>query len=162
MTSELSPRREPPDRAEVAFRPPVVLGLSLAAGFLGRWITPLTFLPEGASAVLGPAVIGVAAALFGWAGYTMHAGNASIPTYEPTDVIVANGPYRLSRNPIYLAMVLILCGVGVWVNSLWFLGGAGVSAVLLTRGVIFREEQYLERKFGPEYLSYKARVRRWL
>ena len=162
MSSKESAVPELLDHAGVAFHPPVVLALSLAGGFLGRWIVPLTFLPGEVSEMLGPLVLAVSLGVFGWAGYTMHTGDASIPTSDPTDTIVMNGPFRFSRNPIYLSMVLVLCGVGAWANSLWFLGWAGVSAVLLWWGVISREERYLERKFGSEYFSYKARVRRWL
>ena len=92
----------------------------------------------------------------------MRAGGTSIPTNEPTDVIVSAGPYRFSRNPIYLAMVMLLVGVGVWANSLWLIGMAVLDAILLFRGVISREEAYLRRKFGLEYSDYAERVRRWL
>ena len=59
-------------------------------------------------------------------------------------------------------MILLHVGVGVWTNSLWFFVLAAISVALLTWGVILREERYLERKFGAEYLSYKSRVRRWI
>ena len=71
------------------------------------------------------------------------------------------GPYRFSRNPIYLGMVLLQIGVGDWSNSLGFIGLAALSVVLLNWGVISREERYLARKFGQPYLAYKERVRRW-
>jgi protein-S-isoprenylcysteine O-methyltransferase Ste14 len=74
----------------------------------------------------------------------------------------AGGPYRLSRNPIYLSMILLQVGVGIWTASLWFFILAAVCVALLTWGVILREERYLTRKFGDEYLSYKSRVRRWI
>jgi protein-S-isoprenylcysteine O-methyltransferase Ste14 len=162
LSSRESAGSERPDNAGVAFHPPVVPALSLALGFLGRWIVPLTFLPGDAPEILGPFVVTVPLGLFGWAVYTMHAGHTSVRTSDPTDTIVVNGPFRFSRNPIYLSMVLVVCGVGVWANSLWFLGWAGVSAALLWWGVISREERYLERKFGPQYSAYKKRVRRWL
>ncbi len=72
------------------------------------------------------------------------------------------GPYRFSRNPIYLAMVLLQLGFGVWANSLWFFALAILSALLLAWGVILREERYLEHKFGDGYVAYRTRVRRWL
>ncbi len=59
-------------------------------------------------------------------------------------------------------MMLLLLGLGVWSNSLWFLGLAMVAVVSLTYGVILREEHYLEGKFGSEYRAYRARVRRWI
>ena len=91
----------------------------------------------------------------------MHRWNASIPTNEPTNSLVFKGPFRFSRNPIYLSMVSLLLGVGIWTNSLWFIGLAALVVVLLFWGVISREERYLERMFGEEYLNYKRRVRRW-
>ena len=72
------------------------------------------------------------------------------------------GPYRFSRNPIYLSMILLHLGAGVWTKSLWFFVLAVLSVALLAWGVISREERYLERKFGDAYLSYKSRVRRWI
>ena len=153
---------EMPDRADVAFHPPVLLALALLLGFAMRWLTPLRFLPQDVTAPLGPAVV---AASFGWviwAVVTMRRGGGSIPTSEPTAAIVVRGPYGWSRNPIYLSMVVLQVGVGIWANCGWFLGLAASSAGLLWWGVISREERYLERKFGAAYLAYKARIRRWV
>lgn len=150
------------DHAGVAFHPPLLLGLALGLGFLLRWLMPLHLLPNGFPAAIGPVVVGVALGFFLWAVYTLVSGGASIPTSKPTDAIVMRGPFRFSRNPIYLAMVLLQVGVGIWTDSLWFIVLAAVSAWLLWWGVISREERYLERKFGNEYLAYKAKVRRWL
>ena len=155
-------RPEPLDHAGVAFHPPLLLALVLLVGFLARWLVPLNFLSHALSISIGPIVT---AASFGWsfwALYTMRTGDASIPPSEPTNAIVVRGLFRFSRNPIYLSMLLLQVGIGIWANSLWFLGLAVVSAVLLWWGVILREERYLEYKFGAEYLSYKGRVRRWL
>ena len=100
--------------------------------------------------------------LFAWAVMTMRREGASIPTGEPTDTIVARGPYRFSRNPIYLSMVALLTGIGFWANSGWFIALAVLAVVLLNWGVILREERYLERKFGKTYLNYKIQIRRWI
>ena len=159
---EENQRTEFPDHAGVAFHPPLLLGLALILGFLLRWIIPLTFLPNGFPAAIGPVVVAVAFGFFLWAVFTLVSGGASIPTSEPTDAIVMRGPFRFSRNPIYLAMVLLQVGVGIWTDSLWFIVLAAATAVLLWWGVISREERYLGRKFGNEYLAYKAKVRRWL
>jgi len=111
---------------------------------------------------IGPAIVALAFAIFFWAASTMLRGHTSIPTNTPTDAIVTGGPFRFSRNPIYLSMVLLQIGVGVWTKSLWFFVLAAISGALLTWGVILREEQYLEQKFSNGYLSYKSRVRRWI
>ena len=151
-----------PDHAGVAFHPPLLLAVSLGVGFLLRWIAPLSVIPSTASVMIGPAIVALAFGVFLWAAMTMLRGHASIPTNKPTDAIVAGGPFRFSRNPIYLSMILLHLGVGAWTKSLWFFVLAALSVALLTGGVILREERYLERKFGDEYLSYKSRVRRWI
>ena len=155
-------RAEPADHAGVAFFPPLLLALALLVGFGARWIVSVEWVPGALAVFVGPAVTAVSLGLFLWAVYTMRAGDASIPTNEPTDAIVTRGAFRFSRNPIYVSMLLLQVGVGIWANSLWFLGLAAISAMLLSWGVISREEQYLERKFGTDYLAYKALVRRWL
>lgn len=151
-----------PDHAGVAFHPPLLLAASLGVGFLLRWLAPLPVLTSTASVMVGPAIVALSLGIFVWAASTMLRGHASIPTNRPTDAIVAGGPFRFSRNPIYLSMILLHIGVGAWTKSLWFFVLAALSVALLTWGVILREEQYLERKFGDEYLSYKSHVRRWI
>ena len=162
MTTTTAGPTTVPDHADVAFHPPFLLAGSLLLGLLARWIVPFSFLPRDLAAPLGPVVTVAAFGLFVWAALTMRAGHASIPTSEPTDAIVVSGPYRFSRNPIYLAMLVLHVGVGVWTDSGWFFVLAWVSALLLRWGVISREERYLESKFGADYLDYTARVRRWL
>ena len=160
-THEVAPT-EPLDHAGVAFHPPILLLLALLVGFGARWTIPLPFLPAGVTVPVGLTIVIASLTWFGWAVRTMHFGGASIPTSEPTDAIVTQGPYRLSRNPIYLSMVALQVGVGVWANSGWFLALAACSMGLLWWGVISREERYLHQKFGDSYLEYTKRVRRWI
>ena len=150
-----------PDHAEVAFHPPLLLLGAIALGFAARWLALAEFLPSGVALTVGPTLTVAAFGIFLWAALTMHRGGASIPTGQPTDRIIAGGPYQFSRNPIYLGMVLLQIGIGFWANSLWFIGLAALSVVLLTWGVISREERYLTRKFGQTYVTYKESVRRW-
>lgn len=150
------------DHASVAFSPPMLLMASIAVGFVLRWVEPLPFLPDSVALILGPILTVAAFGLAGWSMPTLLKGGASIPTSEPTDAIVSVGPFRFSRNPIYVSMVLLVLGLGIWSNSLWFVVLAAIAGVLLNYGVIVREERYLERKFGGEYEAYRSRVRRWL
>lgn len=156
------PKPEPPDHAGVLFHPPPLLAVALVLGLVTQWLLPIRVPPDGLSKSLGPVITAASFGLFFWAVRAMLAGNGSIPTNKPTNAVVIRGPYRFSRNPIYLAMLLLQVGIGIWSNSLWYLGLAVVSAVLLWWGAISREERYLARKFGVEYTSYKATVRRWL
>ena len=160
-THEVAPTQRP-DHAGVAFHPPVLLLLALLGGSGARWITQLPFLPDGVTGPVGLTVVIASFTWFGWAVRTMRSGGASIPTSEPTDAIVTRGPYGMSWNPIYLSMVMLQVGVGIWANSVWFLALAACSAGLLWSGVISREERYLHQKFGDAYLEYTKRVRRWI
>lgn len=162
MATEESKHNQSRDRAEVAFHPPVLLLICIVGGFIERMLFPAPMVPEAWARPIGIPVVVVALGLFAWAVTTMRRGGASIPTHTATDAIVATGPFRLSRNPIYLSMLLLLVGIGFWANSIWFLTWAVLAAVLLTVFVIKPEERYLAEKFGETYLSYQRQVRRWI
>ena len=81
-----------------------------------------------------------------------------MPTRRPTTALVVTGPYRFSRNPIYVGMILLLLGAGVMVDAPWLIALAVPFALVLRYGVIAREERYLEAKFGDGYGTYRARA----
>jgi protein-S-isoprenylcysteine O-methyltransferase Ste14 len=91
----------------------------------------------------------------------MTRAGSNVPTSLPTTTIVETGPY-LTRNPIYLGMVLGLIGLAIAFNGLWLLMTLVPFALVIRYGVVAREEAYLERKFGDVYRGYRSRVRRWL
>ena len=151
------------DTADVIVRPPIAWALAVLAGLAFNWLMPLPFLPAAASAGwLGAIVFALALALVAWAISTMTRAGSNVPTNLPTTTIVEAGPYRFTRNPIYLGMVLGLIGLAIAFNSLWLLMALVPFALVIRYGVITREEAYLERKFGDVYRRYCARVRRWL
>ena len=90
-----------------------------------------------------------------------RAGTDPIP-FNPSTRIVAHGLYRFTRNPMYVGFAFCTLGITMLVDSAWMLLAALIGLVLIDRLVIAREEKYLERKFGEEYLNYKSRVRRWI
>ena len=81
---------------------------------------------------------------------------------KPTSALVTSGPYRLSRNPGYLSLALIYAGVAIAASTLWAFASLVPTLLVIEYAVIRPEERYLERKFGNDYTSYKARTRRWL
>ncbi len=85
-----------------------------------------------------------------------------MPTGQPTAALVSRGPYRFSRNPIYLSMSLLHAGIAIAADNIWMLGLLPPVMLIINYGVIVREEAYLERAFGDEYRAYKTRARRWL
>jgi protein-S-isoprenylcysteine O-methyltransferase Ste14 len=143
-------------------RPPLVYLASLVLGALLQLAIPLPFLPRTLDVALGASVVAVAAALYAYSVAKFRAAGTPVPARKPTTAIVRTGPYRFSRNPIYLAFSLFQLGIAIWVNSVWLLATLVGTVALIDTIVIPREEQYLERRFGAEYLDYKAAVRRWL
>jgi protein-S-isoprenylcysteine O-methyltransferase Ste14 len=143
-------------------RPPLVYLASIALGVLLELAVPLPFLPRAFAAPLGVLLVVLAIALFASAVAKFRAAGTPVPAREPTTAIVRTGPYRFSRNPIYLAFSLLQLGIATWINSLWLLATLIGAVALIHFVVIPREEQYLQRRFGSEYLEYKASVRRWL
>jgi protein-S-isoprenylcysteine O-methyltransferase Ste14 len=119
-------------------------------------------LSDVVSGPLGGVTVLIAVALFLSAVRTLRAAGTPVPGDRPTTTIVRAGPYRYSRNPVYLAFSLLQLGLACWVNSLWLLVSLVPAAALMSLVVIPREERYLERRFPSEYLPYKAAVRRWL
>ena len=151
------------DTAQVIIRPPLVWALAVIAGFALNWLVPLPFVPPAVPAGwLGGAVFVFALALFAWAITTITWAGSNVPTNMPTTSIVDTGPYRFTRNPIYLGMMLGLVGLAIAFDSLWLLVTLVPFLLVIRYGVVAREEAYLERKFGEIYRRYRARVRRWL
>jgi protein-S-isoprenylcysteine O-methyltransferase Ste14 len=85
-----------------------------------------------------------------------------VDPYEPARALATDGPYRFTRNPIYLGFALVYLGFAIVLNALWAVALLPVVVVVVDRGVIAREERYLERRFGEDYRAYKAHVRRWV
>jgi protein-S-isoprenylcysteine O-methyltransferase Ste14 len=104
----------------------------------------------------------LAVGLFIAAVRTFRAAGTPVPGNRPTTAIVRTGPYRLSRNPIYLAFSLFQLGLSIWINSFGLLITLIPAVALMALVVIPREERYLEARFPSQYSSYRAAVRRWL
>jgi protein-S-isoprenylcysteine O-methyltransferase Ste14 len=152
-----------PETAQVLIRPPLAWALAVIAGLVLDWLAPLPFLPEDWPAgLLGAVVFVLALALAIWAIDTMTRAGTNVPTNRPTTAIVESGPYRFTRNPIYLGMFGGLIGLGIAFDNPWLLLLMAPFALVIRYGVVAREEAYLERMFGDAYRGYRRRVRRWL
>ena len=151
------------DTAQVIIHPPVAWGIAVIAGLLLNWLVPVLFLPADLPlGWLGAIVFVLALALGVWAVVTITRAGSNIPTNRPTKAIVESGPYRFTRNPIYLGMFLGQIGLASAFNNLWLLATLVPFALVIRYGVVAREEAYLARKFGDIYGRYCSRVRRWL
>jgi protein-S-isoprenylcysteine O-methyltransferase Ste14 len=143
-------------------RPPFVYLCSIALGLVVHYAWPARLVSPSVSTPVGAVLTLLALGLFVTAVRTFRASGTPIPGNRPTTAIVRTGPYRFSRNPIYLAFSLFQLGLSIWVNSLGLLITLIPAVALMALVVIPREERYLEARFPSEYSSYKAAVRRWL
>ncbi len=150
------------DNAGVVAPPPLIYLAPLLLGLLLGRKFPAPFLPRGATQALGLPLLGGGALLMGWFFGTMRRAGTPMDPREPVSRLVTGGPFRYSRNPGYLSMAMIFAGVSCLANALWAILLLPATLMVIQRGVIEREERYLEREFGEEYLRYKARVRRWV
>jgi protein-S-isoprenylcysteine O-methyltransferase Ste14 len=155
-------KREAPDNPGVIAPPPLIYAGALTAGLLANRRYRIPFLPRELARTLGPSLV-IGGLTIGFLGFReMRRAETTTDPYKPTTAIVSEGPFRFTRNPLYLSMTLIYGGISVLANALPAALLLPIVQHLMRRGVIEREERYLERKFGEEYLRYKARVPRWI
>ena len=158
----MSEGRDNADNPGVITPPPFIYAGALAAGLLANRRFRLRFLPRPLARTLGPLLIlgGFAVGLLGFR--ELRRVGTNVDPYRPATAVVTGGPYRFTRNPMYVGFTLMYAGISAWTNALLPILMLPAVQQLMRRGVIEREERYLERKFGDEYLQYKGRVRRWI
>ncbi len=147
--------------------PPIIYATGIGAGYLLHWWWPLRPMTAGGWPMLVARVVGwvfITASIMLpiWAARLFHRAGTTPNPMRATTALVFTGPYRFTRNPMYLGLALLQVGLAMVTNALWPLVMLAPVVVAVRRLVIDREEHYLETKFGEEYRAYKARVRRWL
>ena len=150
------------DTAGVLAPPPLIYLGALGVGFGLDATIGTGSLPSAVAVPVGAASIMTGAGLLGSFLRAFQRAKTPVDPYTPSEAIVTDGPYRLTRNPCYLGMALTYAGIAIVANAPWALVPLPVAIAVIDRGVIAREERYLERKFGTPYVDYKRRVRRWL
>ena len=150
------------DHPGVLVRPPRLYLAALGLGFLCDALWPAAILPAPVQATAGGFLIGSGFGLALWSMRHFAAAGTSVPTVRPASALVTSGPYRFSRNPIYVGMTVVSAGVAVAADVPWIVVWLVPTLVILRVGVIAREERYLAARFGAAYADYRARVRRWL
>jgi protein-S-isoprenylcysteine O-methyltransferase Ste14 len=154
------------DAAAVRIFPPAVPVLTILLGVGLDRLAPIDLgfeLPAPARYSIGGAIaIGAILGLGYWSVRLFRRSGQDENPWKPTPRIVERGPFRVTRNPMYLQMVLVCVGFAVMLANWWILALTPVGAWLLQRLAIVPEEAYLEDKFGDAYRAYKRRVRRWI
>lgn len=154
--------RDRADHPGVITHPPFLYAGSLAVGAVLDQLVPLPVLSPGRGFGPGITLVALGLAIAVWCVLLFRRAGTNAPTHRPATAIVTDGPYRFSRNPMYVGVTVLSVGIALWANSWWMLGLLIPTFVIMNVGVVAREERYLAAKFGDEYLAYKARVRRWL
>ncbi len=157
-----SPETLVPDTPGITAHPPLVFLGAIVLGFVLDAIWPAGLIEADIGAQSGYAMIAAALALMIWAMRTLRRAGTNIETYRPVITVVTDGPYRYSRNPIYLSALYGLAGLALAADNAWLLAMLLPVYLILCDRVIVREERYLAAKFGDDYLRYKASVRRWM
>lgn len=153
------------DYADVVVKPPALFLGAILLGCLLSWIVPLG--PGLGSANMRALAAGGMLALVGLALFMVsvrefrRAGTSVVPG-EPSTALLESGPYRYTRNPIYISFTLFYFGLAIMLTSAWMLVLLVPVLIVLQRGVVEREEAYLASKFGEAYRKYQSRVPRWL
>lgn len=150
------------DTPDVIAPPLVLFGVVFGAAMLLHSLHSLAIplFPSGLEWP-GNALMWVSALLALWATFFMGRARTNINPLRPTTALVTSGPYRFSRNPMSVALVVLYLGLSVRIDTLWPLLLLLPLLIVFHFGVIQREERYLERKFGDTYRNYRSAVRRW-
>jgi len=153
----------PKDRAGVIAPPPLIyLGGILIGLALNRWWRPWPIFATTAPRWSGLVLVVAGAAIIVAGRKALVAAETNVNPFKPTTAIVSSGPFRFTRNPLYLSMTIIYLGLALAANTWWSFLLLVPVLLLIHFGVVTREERYLERKFGESYRGYRLRVRRYL
>jgi protein-S-isoprenylcysteine O-methyltransferase Ste14 len=150
------------DVAGVPLPPPLIFVGGLVAGGLTELVRSTSVPPWPVT--LPVVVIGVGAwlVLDGESSIRFKRAGTPVIPFKPSTALVTDGAYRFTRNPIYLGMVALYVALAVGLGILWSFLFLPFVILAVDRLVIAREEPYLERRFGQDYVAYKQRVRRWI
>ena len=150
--------------AAVRFPPPLIYVLWVLAGVGMHYVVARASLPlnRTALAVCGLAIVAIGVGIVASARiHFSRTGQSPIP-WKPSPELILQGPYRFTRNPMYVGVTVIQIGLGVGFNNLWIAVFALLALVTVHFVAVLPEEQYLFEKFGDSYKTYLTRVRRYL
>lgn len=156
--------RETEPSAGIIAPPPILYLGALLLGLIAQEIQawPLFSVPDGGLRWVGVLLVILSVGLVRWSFVALRRTGTTANPRVPSQALVVTGPFRWSRNPIYLAMTGLYLGVTLIANALAPLLLLVPLWVVMHFGVIRREERYLAKRFGPAYLAYTSTVRRWL
>lgn len=152
----------PGDGPGIRVIPPLVYAIAFLIGYGLKHAWPLVDESWKWTSAVGIILICASFFLAGPAILRFRRASTPFDVRKPATTLITEGPYRYSRNPLYLAMTLLYLGLVLLTESVWALVLLVPTLVVMTYGAVKKEEAHLERQFGDEYREYKSRVRRWL
>ncbi len=147
---------------KVVLAPPLIYLIFIAIGGALSLAWPVSLADNRWTRYVGWGLIDAGLLLVPWAALAMARHKTTINPYKKPQRLLDSGPFRLSRNPIYLGFTLVYCGIALLLDSLWPWLLLPALILCMKRGVIAYEEELLAQLFGDDYHAYRARVRRWL
>jgi protein-S-isoprenylcysteine O-methyltransferase Ste14 len=150
------------DKPGIVAPPPLLYAGAFVVVLVFRWFRPMPIVGGAAAVWPGLACVALGIGLATWGRRTMQAAGTNINPYRPSTAIVTSGPFRYSRNPLYLALTLLYVGLTLAFNTWWGIAVLVPLVIVMHTGVVLREERYLEQKFGESYRQYRSEVRRYL
>jgi protein-S-isoprenylcysteine O-methyltransferase Ste14 len=146
----------------VRFPPPLVYLLAILIGIAIDRFVPIRVLPASLIGWLGGALVMLFVIITVLSFRELIKSRTTFRADRTVSAVLTTGPYRYSRNPLYIALSILQLGVGIWMNNVWVVMLLVPTIAWIRWRVIASEERYLIVKFGQAYLDYQAKVRRWL
>jgi protein-S-isoprenylcysteine O-methyltransferase Ste14 len=162
ITMKIDTNNQSLDHAGVKIPPPFFLfSVILMMWVLDRFVYSLSWTPNPFSRIGGTMFVAIGSLLLFTSVYFFSKNKVSIEPWKPTAQLLNGGLYRFSRNPIYLGFIFIHLGIGILIQTLWMIPSGFVLYLILRYYAIAKEERYLQRRFGDDYLHYQNKIRRW-
>ncbi len=156
------PKTGSPRSPGIHFPPPFIYVALFLLGLLLDQLVPVNPLPRTFSRLVAAVLLLPGFGLVFWSLWLFFRARTSPLPMRPTTALVFSGPYRWTRNPMYLGMLLLYLGAALLFDVFWALVLTPAVVMLVGRLVIRREERYLDAKFGEDYRLYQTQVRRWI
>ena len=150
------------DNAGVRVPPPLIYVVLFGLGLILHQIVPFTFSPVIPARVAALIFLGAGVLLATWSNILFRRAHTSLVPIKPSTALVVRGPYRLTRNPMYLGLLCVYIALALWFGVVWALVLVPLVVLAVQRLAIAKEERYLEQKFGDAYRQYRTHVRRWI
>jgi len=151
-----------PKPFSVMVKPPQLYLIAIMLGGFIHLLWPLSLGFPLALTIIGLTLLTTSLSLMVWASREFKQAETAVPHKIGASTLVTTGPYRYTRNPMYVSLTLLQIGIGLIMGSVWVLLALIPVLIIMNRGVIAREETYMTTHFGQRYLDYKTAVRRWI